>query len=101
MRSTKPRLTSATPWRRQGSGFTATLAGLPGLSPKSIAGNRGQWWRYGQIWDALGHIIDGRLEARHTCGHDGHSSVVLTAAEEILAEGLVKRGKLKSAFSAC
>ena len=34
--------------------------------------------------DALGHIIDGRLEARHTCGHDGHSSVVLTAAEEIL-----------------
>ena len=39
--------------------------------------------------DALGHIIDGRLEARHTCGHDGHSSVVLTAAEEILAEGLV------------
>lgn len=30
--------------------FTATLAGLPGLSPKSIAGNRGQWWRYGQIW---------------------------------------------------
>ena len=48
--------------------------------------------------DALGHIIDGRLEARHTCGHDGHSSVVLTAAEEILAEGLVKRGKLKVLF---
>ena len=48
--------------------------------------------------DALGHIIDGRLEARHTCGHDGHSSVVLTAAEEILAEGLVKRGKLKILF---
>ncbi|MDU4314000.1 MAG: amidohydrolase [Klebsiella michiganensis] len=48
--------------------------------------------------DALGHIIDGRLEARHTCGHDGHSSVVLTAAEEILTEGLVKRGKLKILF---
>lgn len=48
--------------------------------------------------DALGHMIDGRLEARHTCGHDGHSSVVLTAAEEILAEGLVKRGKLKILF---
>lgn len=48
--------------------------------------------------DVLGHITDGRLEVHHTCGHDGHSSAVLTAAEEILTEGLVKRGKLKMLF---
>lgn len=41
--------------------------------------------------DALGHIIDGVACARHTCGHDGHSSVVLTAAQELLAEGAVKK----------
>lgn len=48
--------------------------------------------------DALGHIIDGVPCARHTCGHDGHSSVVLTAAQELLKEGAVKRGRLKILF---
>jgi len=48
--------------------------------------------------DALGHIIDGVACARHTCGHDGHSSVVLTAAQELLAEGAVKKGRLKILF---
>lgn len=48
--------------------------------------------------DALGHIIDGVACARHTCGHDGHSSVVLTAAQELLAEGAIKRGRLKILF---
>ncbi|MDF7648301.1 M20 peptidase aminoacylase family protein [Candidatus Pantoea formicae] len=48
--------------------------------------------------DALGHIINGVACARHTCGHDGHSSVVLTAAQELLKEGAIKRGKLKLLF---
>ena len=48
--------------------------------------------------DALTHIIDGVRCARHTCGHDGHSSMVLTAAEEAKAQGLVKKGKLKILF---
>jgi amidohydrolase len=48
--------------------------------------------------DALGHIIDGVPCARHTCGHDGHSSVVLTAASALLQEGTVKRGRLKILF---
>jgi amidohydrolase len=48
--------------------------------------------------DALGHIIDGVPCARHTCGHDGHSSVVLTAATALLQEGAVKRGRLKILF---
>lgn len=48
--------------------------------------------------DALGHIIDGEHVARHTCGHDGHSTVVLTTAQEVIAEGLVKKGTLKFIF---
>jgi len=48
--------------------------------------------------DALGHIIDGVPCARHTCGHDGHSSVVLTAAQELMAEKAIKKGRLKLIF---
>ncbi|WP_261641659.1 amidohydrolase [Erwinia mallotivora] len=48
--------------------------------------------------DALGHVINGEACARHTCGHDAHSSVVLTAAEELIAEGAVKKGCLKLIF---
>ncbi|WP_336778915.1 M20 peptidase aminoacylase family protein [Pantoea sp. USHLN256] len=48
--------------------------------------------------DALGHIINGVACARHTCGHDGHSSVVLSAAQQLLKEGAIKRGRLKLLF---
>lgn len=48
--------------------------------------------------DALGHIIDGVPCARHTCGHDGHSAVVLTAAQELMAEQAIKKGRLKLIF---
>ena len=48
--------------------------------------------------DALGHIIDGEHCARHTCGHDGHSSMLLTAAQELIKEGNLKKGKLKLIF---
>ncbi|MCX8957348.1 amidohydrolase [Erwinia psidii] len=48
--------------------------------------------------DALGHVINGESCARHTCGHDAHASVVLTAAQELIAEGAVKKGRLKLIF---
>lgn len=48
--------------------------------------------------DALTHVINGVRCFRHTCGHDGHSSMVLTAAEEVKAADLVKKGKLKILF---
>lgn len=44
--------------------------------------------------DALGTVE----HAAHLCGHDAHMSMLLTAAEEIKAEGLVKKGKLKLIF---
>ena len=36
--------------------------------------------------------------AAHLCGHDGHMSMLLAAAEEIMEEKLVKKGKLKLVF---
>ena len=43
--------------------------------------------------DALTYEIDGKLECRHTCGHDAHCAIALTAAKAAAERGL-KSGKL-------
>ncbi|HHI5804269.1 TPA: amidohydrolase [Clostridioides difficile] len=48
--------------------------------------------------DALEFIIDGEKKMIHACGHDGHTSMLLTAAKLIKERNLVKRGKLKILF---
>lgn len=48
--------------------------------------------------DALGHVIDGVRCSRHTCGHDAHSSVVLSTAEIMKETQALKKGKLKIIF---
>ncbi|WP_392551558.1 amidohydrolase [Orbus wheelerorum] len=48
--------------------------------------------------DALGHIIDGKHCAMHTCGHDAHSSIALTTAEQIMQENIVNKGRIKFIF---
>lgn len=48
--------------------------------------------------DALGHIIDGVRCSRHTCGHDGHSSMVLAVSEAMSKENRIKKGRLKVIF---
>lgn len=37
--------------------------------------------------DALPYVIDGENVARHTCGHDSHSAMVMTAARMLAERG--------------
>lgn len=77
---------------------TRNINNTTGLMAEIDSGKPGPVLALRADMDALGHIIDGQLCARHTCGHDGHSSVVLTAAQELLREGAVKKGRLKIIF---
>ncbi|WP_227861588.1 M20/M25/M40 family metallo-hydrolase [Clostridioides sp. ZZV14-6105] len=43
--------------------------------------------------DALEFIIDGEKKMIHACGHDGHTSMLLTAARLIKERDLVKKRK--------
>ncbi|MBT0728234.1 amidohydrolase [Rosenbergiella australiborealis] len=77
--------------KRNINGTTGIIAELDSGHPGPVLALRADM-------DALGHIINGQHIARHTCGHDGHSSVVLTAAEETIREGVVRKGKLRILF---
>lgn len=47
--------------------------------------------------DALIHKVNGEDTAIHSCGHDAHASMLLTAAEEAARRG-IERGRLKIVF---
>lgn len=82
------------------AGFKVTrnINGTTGIVAELDSGNPGPVMALRADMDALGHIIDGQRVARHTCGHDGHSSVVLATAQEVIKEGIVKKGRLKILF---
>lgn len=48
--------------------------------------------------DALWQEVDGVWRANHSCGHDGHMTVVLEAVEALVASGYQPPGKLKILF---
>ncbi len=82
------------------AGFKVTrnLAGTTGLVAEYDSGVPGPVFGIRADMDALTHIIDGKKEFRHTCGHDAHSSMLLAAAEEVLATGIIKKGRFKAVF---
>lgn len=77
---------------------TRNLAGTTGLVAEYDSGVPGPVMGIRADMDALTHIIDGKKEFRHTCGHDAHSSMLLAVAEKIMAENIVKRGRFKAVF---
>ena len=75
---------------KRGLGGTGVTGELKGSEPGPVVGLRADM-------DALGHEIDGKLVAIHSCGHDSHSSMVLAAAEALAIKG-IKRGTLRILF---
>ena len=82
------------------AGFTVTrnVGGSTGLTGIYDSGRPGPTLALRADMDALGHVIDGVFCARHTCGHDAHSAIVLTTASELMKEKAIKKGKLKILF---
>ena len=75
---------------KRGLGGTGVLGELKGVAPGPVVGLRADM-------DALGHEVDGKLVAIHSCGHDAHSTMVLAAAEALAKKGIA-RGTLKILF---
>lgn len=73
-----------------GVGGTGVVATLKGNEPGPTVALRGDM-------DALEHVVDGKAVRVHSCGHDAHCSMVLTAAEEVAKSGIA-RGTLKILF---
>ena len=72
----------------QVGGATGVVAVCDSGKPGAVLGLRADM-------DALGTKDGG---ASHLCGHDGHMAMLLAAAEEIMKEKLVRKGKLKLLF---
>lgn len=73
-----------------GVGGTGVVAVLKGKAPGPVVALRADM-------DALAHNVDGKDVCVHSCGHDSHCAMVLTAAEEIAQTGIHK-GTLKIFF---
>jgi len=82
------------------AGFKVTrnLAGTTGLVAELDSGVPGPVLAIRADIDALVHIINGKKEYRHTCGHDAHASMLLAAAEEVIADGTIRKGCFKAVF---
>lgn len=75
---------------RTGVGGTGIIGTLTSGKPGPVVGLRADM-------DALAHTVDGKDVNIHSCGHDSHSAMVLTAAEEIARRGL-NSGTIKILF---
>lgn len=80
-------------------GFKTTrgLAGGTGVLGELDSGKPGPVLGLRADMDALTYDIGGKLEHRHTCGHDAHCAMVMAAAREIAGKGIT-RGKLYIIF---
>lgn len=82
--------------KKAGYAVTTGLAGT-GVVGVLDSGKPGPTVALRADMDALAHEINGVSGAIHSCGHDAHSSMVLTVAEEMAEQGIAK-GRLKIIF---
>jgi amidohydrolase len=73
-----------------GVGGTGIVAALKGQEPGPTVALRADM-------DALAYTLNGEDVCIHSCGHDAHCSMVLTAAQELAKTG-IRRGTLKIFF---
>lgn len=71
-------------------GKTGVIGVLDSRMPGPVLGLRADM-------DGLEYVIEGEKVVRHTCGHDAHSAMLITAAKAIAERG-IKRGKLAVIF---
>jgi len=76
---------------RRNIGKTGLVAYIRGEQDGPVLGIRADM-------DALAHLIDGKIKAIHSCGHDAHSTMVLFSGLVSKDLDLVKRGSLKLIF---
>lgn len=81
--------------KKMGYEVNEHIGGGTGVVGIHDSGEPGQTLGLRADMDALGTKDGG---AAHLCGHDGHMAMLLAAAEEIMNEKLVKKGKLKVIF---
>ena len=74
------------------------LGGTTGLVGEYDSGVSGPVFGIRADMDALTHIINGKTVYIHSCGHDSHTSMLLAAAEEVMAAGTIKKGRVKFLF---
>ncbi len=73
-----------------GIGGTGVIGRLPSGKPGPVVLLRADM-------DALSHVVDGVEKCVHSCGHDAHSAMVLTAAKFLKEEG-IPCGELRILF---
>lgn len=84
--------------QRAGYSVKTGLAGSTGLIAQYISHQAGPTLCLRADMDCLTHVINGKTEYRHSCGHDAHTAMLLAAAEEIANQKIIKRGSLKLLF---
>ncbi len=78
-------------------GFTISATVQTGIIAEYDSGVAGPTIGLRADMDALRYEINGAVQYRHNCGHDANMTMVLTAAQKTIAQG-IKRGKLVLIF---
>ena len=83
--------------RACGYALTENIGGTTGVLGVIDSGKPGPFLVLRADMDALPYVVDGEKIAKHTCGHDSHCAMVMTAAAYFAERG-IKKGRLGILF---